>query len=480
MKHLIILTFSLSLIFFSFINHAGSEESQEWISLFDGTTLNGWKVNESPNSFTVRDGMIVCGGPRAHLFYEGNVQNAQFKNFEFKADVMTTPGANSGIYIHTQFEEKGWPSKGYEIQVNNSHSGEGDYHELKKTGSLYAIRNQYLTIVNDNEWFTMHITVRNKRILIRVNNTLVVDYFEEEKPVRFGEYAERVLSRGTFALQCHDPASTVFFKNIMVRPLPDEQPEELVAPPEVDERYIQLARLQSINFPIVDFHVHLKGGLMIEEALANSRKVGINYGIAPNCGVGFPITDDEGIDEFLESIKGYPVFKGMQAEGREWVDLFSKNAIQKFDYVFTDAMTFTDDSGQRTRLWMRDEVNEIDKQKFMEMYIDRILCVLNNEPINIYVNPTFLPAYIADEYDTLWTEERMRKVINAAVKNKVAIEINARYRLPSAAFIKLGKKAGVKFTFGTNNGDRDLGRLEYCLDMVEECKLTSDDMFMPH
>ncbi|TMI85786.1 MAG: DUF1080 domain-containing protein, partial [Bacteroidetes bacterium] len=31
----------------------------------------------------------------------------------------------------------------------------------------------------------------------------------------------RVLSRGTFALQGHDPNSKVYFKNIMVRPLPD-------------------------------------------------------------------------------------------------------------------------------------------------------------------------------------------------------------------------------------------------------------------
>ena len=104
----------------------------------------------------------------------------------------------------------------------------------------------------------------------------------------------------------------------------------------------------------------------MEEALALSQKNGINYGIAPNCGLGFPITNDAGIEDFLLSMKGQPVFLGMQAEGREWVNLFSKEAIAKFDYVFTDAMTFTDDNGKRMRLWIEEEVGEImDKERFM-------------------------------------------------------------------------------------------------------------------
>jgi len=152
--------------------------------------------------------------------------------------------------------------------------------------------------------------------------------------------------------------------------------------------------------------------------------------------------------------------------------------IAKFDYVFTDAMTFTDKRGKRIRLWIRDEVQIDDKQDFMDMYVEKIVSVLN-EPIDIYVNPTFLPAFIADEYDVLWTQERMDKVIRAAVKNDVAIEINARYRIPSMAFIKRAKEAGAKFSFGTNNGGRKLGHLEYCRRMARECGLTIKDMFSP-
>src|ERR1700754_1610239 len=94
-----------------------------WISLFDGKTMNNWKVTaENPSTFRVDSGMIIVNGPRAHLFYDGDVLKHDFKNFELKVRLMTTAGSNSGIFIHTAYQESGWPSKGYEVQVNQTHT----------------------------------------------------------------------------------------------------------------------------------------------------------------------------------------------------------------------------------------------------------------------------------------------------------------------------------------------------------------------
>lgn len=188
-------------------------EKDEWISLFDGKTLNGWKVGANAGTFSVRDGMIVVNGDVAHLFYDGPVNNHDFKNFEFKADVLTKPGSNSGIYFHTVFQERSWPRKGYEVQVNNSHS------DWRRTGSLYGIDDVKEKLVNDDEWFTEHIIVNGKRIIIKVNEKTVVDYTEPENVIRSKDEKYRVISHGTFALQGHDPKSEVYFKNIMVKPL---------------------------------------------------------------------------------------------------------------------------------------------------------------------------------------------------------------------------------------------------------------------
>lgn len=248
---------------------------------------------------------------------------------------------------------------------------------------------------------------------------------------------------------------------------------------QTDEAAVrQIAALTRAGFPVIDHHAHLKGGLTITQVLEHARATGIRYGIAVNCGVGFAVTNDATALAWLESMKDQPVFRAMQAEGREWVNTFSPEVIAKFDYVFTDAMTFTDQRGKRTRLWIKEEVEVPDAQAFMELYVSTIAGILEREPIDIYVNPTFLPEVIAQDYDRLWTTERMDRVISAAVKHGVAIEINARYRIPSAAFIKRAKAAGAKFSFGTNNTGPELGHLAYCLQMAQECGITPADLFV--
>lgn len=451
-----------------------------WISLFDGKTLDGWQASENVNSFRVENGAIVTDGERSHLFYAGEVNDAVFKNFEFRADVKTGPAANSGIYFHTEFQDEGWPEKGYEAQINNSHRPGARYIERKLTGSLYAVRNTYKSPVKDGEWFHYRIRVQGKTIRIWINDDLISDYTEPESPWRPENMKGRLLSSGTFALQCHDPDSRVWFKNIMVKPLPDNLPTpgQPLDDPELDRI---LTFLASKNFPLMDLHVHLKGGLTLEDAQANSRLYGITHGYAINCGASFPINSDELLSDSLARYRRLPhTFLAMQAEGREWRDLFSEKGLDRFDYVFTDAMTWTNRNGKRMRLWIKEETEVGDKQDFMEQLVSQIETILANEPIDIYVNPTFLPEEIADEYDQLWTPERMDRVIKALKDNNVAFEINARRSIPSPAFIKRAKAAGVKFTFGTNNaGKEDLGHLDYCLRMIDECGLTPKDMWIP-
>ncbi|MFD1314056.1 hypothetical protein [Namhaeicola litoreus] len=241
----------------------------------------------------------------------------------------------------------------------------------------------------------------------------------------------------------------------------------------------RISELKTLGYDIVDYHAHLKGGLTMEDLLEHSEKTGISYGVAFNAGIGFPITDDTTLLENYQKYKDFPVYMAMQAEGREWVKMFSDESIATFDYVFTDAMTWTDHKGRRMRLWMPEEVFIDSENDFMDQLVEQIVYVMENEPIDIYVNATFLPDVLQVNYDVLWTEERMNKVIEAAAKNQVAIEINARYKIPSARFVKRAKAAGVKFSMGTNNADKDMVTLDYPIEMIDVCDLKPIDFFKP-
>jgi hypothetical protein len=123
------------------------------------------------------------------------------------------PGANSGMFIHTAYQETGWPGKGYEIQVNQSHT------DWRKTGSVYSSQDVKETFVKDEEWYTEHIIVKGNQVTVLINDKVINSYTEPDSVSQ--STAGKRLSTGTIALQGHDPKSKVYFKDVMVRVLPD-------------------------------------------------------------------------------------------------------------------------------------------------------------------------------------------------------------------------------------------------------------------
>ena len=194
-----------------------------WVALWDGSTFDGWKVStENPDTFQISDGAIVARGPRAHLFYAGAVEGADFRNFELKVDVLAKNNSNGGIYFHTVYQEEGWPQKGFEVQVNNTYA-----RDPRKSGSLYAVLDNLIVPANDDEWFTEHIIVRDKSVKVYINSDLVTNWVQPDdwdglQPLSSGRgqnFPLRKLSSGTIALQGHDPGSTVMYKNIRIKVL---------------------------------------------------------------------------------------------------------------------------------------------------------------------------------------------------------------------------------------------------------------------
>ena len=182
-----------------------------WVSMFDGKSLKGWKANENDVSFSVKNGCIVANAPgRCHLFYQ---TPKPFKNFEFKAQVMTLPHSNAGIYFHTRFQDEGWPKAGFECQINNT------YHDPKKTASIYGVKDTLEAPAKDDEWFEVYIKVEGKKVVTKVNGKTIIEWTQPDD-WKTGSSFERTLGEGTFALQGHDPGSTVLFRNLMVKRLP--------------------------------------------------------------------------------------------------------------------------------------------------------------------------------------------------------------------------------------------------------------------
>ena len=396
-----------------------SAATPQWIDLFDGRSLTGWTPNENQTSWKVRDGELHADGPRCHLFYTG--PKADFKHFELEFEANAAPAANSGLYFHTGFQEKGFPFKGFEVQVNNTAGGEGTYRERKRTGSLYGVRNVYKQIVADNTWFTANVLVRGKNIQVRVDGMLVVDY-TEPTPVYVppGPERDRRLDHGTFALQCHDPGSKVRYRKVRVRPLADSvTAKDATEAPIVDDIFKAIIDLGRDNIPLVDFDVQTKTS-NIPALLKQARRDGFQVGIT---------CDSKSAAQYLKALRGQLVFSGLRTTGGP-VD---RALAKQFDYILADASLWTS--------------------------ADALL----NNPIDVIAN---LP-----------TELQTNATLDAMAKNTLALQMNENNM--TADFVNRAKQSGVKLSFGSGyNRTGPLKRCERGVALAKECKLKWPDFWV--
>ncbi len=238
------------------------------------------------------------------------------------------------------------------------------------------------------------------------------------------------------------------------------------------------------GLPLVDYHVHLDE-LGLDRIVEISRSKGVLFGIVEHAGTKehkYPVVlgNDDDLRRHIDMLSAKPVLKGIQAEGLDWMTCFSRAAIARLDYVLTDALTFVERDGRLVNLWKKEQVRIDDAQDFMDRYVDHHVKIISTEPIDILANGTYLPEILQKDFDALWTEKRMCRIIDAAVKHGVAIEINSGFKLPKIAFLRLANEAGAKFSFGTNGRRAEaVGNLAYSLEAARALGLTRDRIFAP-
>lgn len=392
------------------------KQPDEWIELINGKDFTGWKASENTSTWSVTpEGFFQAVGKRSHLFYEGEYLKEGFKNFELEVQVKTFKLANSGIYFHTKYQETGWPSNGMEIQVNNSHIGEGDYVELKKMASLYGIRNVYKAFGNDGEWMTVKARVESDWVQVWVDSVKTVDYVQPAN-------AMKLLSKGTFCLQGHDSLSKMQYRSFKVRRLPDSANSGLAAPVS-GAWHDSLVVLQGRQFAFIDLNP--KGTFSIEELTDYVYTTGINVSLVKE-----PATAKE-----LANAKTYPIFTGIKVNA----GILGTTQTSGADYII----------GESTDLQTAKNL-------------------LSAKRINIW----------SDKGKSL-TEKDAEELLTMAKQNNVAIEIDNITQSPSIEIIKQAKAKGCKFSFAGLIPAANMQKSMYVIDALKQARLTYKDIYIP-
>ncbi len=234
------------------------------------------------------------------------------------------------------------------------------------------------------------------------------------------------------------------------------------------------------DFPIMDLHVHRSKDLSIEDIVAKSQKLNMKIGVMENI-APWGIKNDSQLKAYIDTIKPYPVYIGIQPMSPGWSKDFSSKLIDQADYIAMDPQIVHNGNryGETIHLWEYNAYID-DSEFFMERNMQHYMDILSgNEPLDIFACPLFLPSSIQREYNTLWTKKRLQQIIDAAKARNIAIEINDVMHVPHEEFILMAKRAGLKFTFGSDSRNHHVGRLDYCKQIAQRCSLTEKDFFIP-
>jgi hypothetical protein len=405
------------IIFILFLLSSRSLLAQEqWIELINGKDLSGWKASENSSTWTATDGMLQAVGKRSHLWYVGPHLGAGFKNFELEVQVKTFKLANSGIYFHAHYQETGWPESGFEIQVNNSHIGEGDYIELKRMASLYGTRNVYKTFAKDNQWNLVKARVVGNHVQVWLNGMKTVDYIQPEKDTK----GIKRLSQGTFALQGHDVHSKMQYKSIKVRRLPDGATDPLIAKPQ-GSWYDSLVAYQAKQIAFIDI---LPNKTLTAQQLAEA---------VYNTGINAALVKSTRTAGQLQQAKNKPLFTGLVIHN------LATETLANTDYVI----------GQSNSLYNAKQL-------------------LGSGQIHAW----------ADSGHTLNTNTA-QELLGLANRYSVAIVIDNQTQHPSIEILKIAKQKGLKFAFSGLLPAESLAANQYVFKAISQAGISYQDLFIP-
>lgn len=233
-----------------------------------------------------------------------------------------------------------------------------------------------------------------------------------------------------------------------------KEPENYIYPETTAFKKLR-KELETRGLTLTDFHIHIRGGMTPQMAAIRQGAGGIKSCVLENFGREWPLKNSSDLDAFITNcrkvhIEGKPIRVGIQVNDRDWYQQIDRATFARLDYALADTMIMgVTKEGKPRRLWNRDVVID-DPNAWMREYMQHNLRILD-EPISILANPTYLPKCIAHLYDTLWTDQRMEKIITKAIEKGVALEVQLETKFASERFLRKAKQMGAVFSFGSNN-----------------------------
>lgn len=207
-----------------------AEQAEGWKLLFDGQTLNGWRMyqNKPADAWGVKDGILYCKGSETDKSdLRADIVSAdQYENFELSVDWKIAPEGNSGIMYHVSEDTTAAYYSGPEYQLIDDAGFPEKLEEWQKTASDYAMYTVTSRPTNPvGQFNTSKIIVNSTHREHWLNGVKVLEFEawtpDWEKRKAAGKWKDvpnyGMNKTGYICLQDH--GGGVWFKNIKIKVL---------------------------------------------------------------------------------------------------------------------------------------------------------------------------------------------------------------------------------------------------------------------
>ena len=456
--------------------------------IFNGTDLSGWKI-AGESAVEVADGAVHITGGSGDLESD-LVLSDGIVSFEFKENVSP---CNSGFFFRSI---PGSKMDGYECQMNNAPPEEDRPKFLgNDTGSIFRREVARRVVADPSDWTAVSLMADGPFFRTWVNGIPALVWTDTRDSNENPRKGSR-LEAGTIQFQGHDPSTDVTIRRIAAAASSTDEAAAITAsaaaqPALSSDNAAFLAfkpcfdQLKADGIELTDFHIHLRGGMTPETALQRQKETGLYPGVLENAGRNWPLADNDTLKAFIDSAEEAAyrddpsqksLLVGIQVNDRDWYKALDPELLKRLDFVLADTMIMgTDAEGNPQKLWLLPADYDVDLDVWMEEYMNHYRTILD-EPITILANPTYLPLFAEDHYDELWTDERIDEIVSKAVEKGIALEIQAESPFPQDRFIRKALEKGAKLSFGTNNFDSVLKKLDRWEEVFSKYHLKKEDI----
>lgn len=171
-----------------------SGQADGWTTLFDGTSLDGWRVIGDAN-WELGSGAVSATSGSGFL-----VSEASYDNFELRVEFWVDEPANSGVFLRCSDPQSVNDRNAYEVNIYDTRAD-----QTYRTGAVVNVAAPSAVINTAGQWNTFEIRAQGDRLVVALNGTQTVDTTDSQ------------FAAGPVALQYG--AGTVRFRSVQIRPL---------------------------------------------------------------------------------------------------------------------------------------------------------------------------------------------------------------------------------------------------------------------